>query len=158
MGSWSRRCHLSWAVAVAELPARDTPEPSGCHNMDRGLCAFPPPCSAGRWQINTWALVIKWLIVLAGPIEAAIYRAAGARDIPLTTGKRFWQAERRRLRPRVSKQNPFQSGANWDPIIQLTGADEIPGGLFKKILSGSPAWRLGAGGGAGTRGSDAGSR
>lgn len=36
-----------------------------------------------------WALIVKWLIVLAGPIEAAIYRAAGTRRIPLTKGKHF---------------------------------------------------------------------
>lgn len=31
-GSRTQRCHLSWAAAVAELPERDVPEPSGCRN------------------------------------------------------------------------------------------------------------------------------
>lgn len=79
---------------VAELPVRDVLEPSRCHKRDGGLCAQSSPCSARRWQINTGTLIIKWLIVLAGPIEAAIYRAVGTRRIPLAKGKHFWQAAR----------------------------------------------------------------
>lgn len=28
------RCHLSWSVAVGELPVRDALEPSRCHDTD----------------------------------------------------------------------------------------------------------------------------
>lgn len=69
----SRRCHRSWEVA--KLVLSDAPKPSGCRNTDRGSLR---PRSAGRRLINTRALIIKWLIVLAGPIEAAIYGAANS--------------------------------------------------------------------------------
>lgn len=98
-----RRCHRSWEVA--KLAVSNAPEPSGCRNMGRGSLR---PCSAGRRLINTRALIIKWLIVPAGPIEAAIYGAAGARPIPTAEGKHSGQA----ARPRGSKRSPLQSGAN----------------------------------------------
>lgn len=67
----------------------NAPEPSGCRNRDRGSLR---PCSAGRRLINTRALIIKWLIVLAGPIEAAIYGAAGARPVPTAEGGKTLRA------------------------------------------------------------------
>lgn len=91
----SRRCHRSGEVA--KLVVSNAPEPSGCHSTDRGSLR---PCSAGRRLINTRALIIKWLIVLAGPIEAAIYGAAGARPIPTAEGK-----HEERQRPRGCSQS-----------------------------------------------------
>lgn len=91
----SRRCHRSWEGA--RLVVSDAPEPSGCHSTARGSLR---PCSAGRRLINTRALIIKRLIVLAGPIEAAIYGAAGARPIPTAEGK-----HEERQRPRGCSQS-----------------------------------------------------
>lgn len=75
-----RRRHRSWEVA--KLAVSNAPEPSGCRNTGRGSLR---PCSAGRRLINTRALIIKWLIVLAGPIEAAIY--GGCRRPPDSHGR-----------------------------------------------------------------------
>lgn len=74
------------AGKVAKLVVCNAPKPSGCRSTDRGSLR---PRSAGRRLINTWALIIKWLIVPAGPIEAAIYGAAGARPIPTAQGKHW---------------------------------------------------------------------
>lgn len=95
-------------LAAAEDSVRDTLEPSGFWNVACALALLPAPLPA---QINTWALIIKWLIVLAGLIEAAIYRVAVLPNPP-DRGTHFWQVERQRLRPRVSKRGPFQPAAN----------------------------------------------
>lgn len=74
-------------LAVAEVPVRDTPEPSGFWNVACALTLLPAPLRA---RINARALIIKRLVVLAGPIAAAIYRAAVLPNPPTeghTSGK-----------------------------------------------------------------------